>query len=210
MSVLLLLAHPGTPPSRVNAALADAARTVPGVTVHDLYDAYPHFFVDARREQAGVEAHAAVVFQHPLYWYAAPPLLKQWWDTVLEEGWAYGRGATATVGKTWAHAISTAGSERSYATAVDPSDDPDGRANVFPLADYLKPWRQSARLCGMRWRAPFVVHDAERIDATALDAVGARYRDWLAALAAEAGREAGREAERDAAAPADAPTPPVR
>ena len=63
MSVLLVLAHPGTPPSRVNAALAAAARGVPGVTPHDLYDAYPHFFVDARREQARVDTHAAIVFQ---------------------------------------------------------------------------------------------------------------------------------------------------
>lgn len=186
MALLLVLAHPGSPPSRVNAALADAARTVPGVAVHDLYDAYPHFFVDARAEQARVEAHAGVVFQHPMYWYAAPPLLKQWWDTVLEEGWAYGHGATATIGKTWAHAITTAGSARSYAHAIDPSDEPTGRANVFPLSDYVKPWLQSARLCGMRWHPPFTVHEAERIDAAALEAACERYRAWLAALAAAA------------------------
>ncbi len=202
MSVLLVLAHPGTPPSRVNAALAAAARGVPGVTPHDLYDAYPHFFVDARREQARVDAHAAVVFQHPMYWYAAPPLLKQWWDTVLEEGWAYGHGATATAGKTWAHAISTAGSARAYGGGLDPSDDPSGRANPYPLDDYLKPWRQSARLCGMRWAAPFVVHDAERIDDAALDDHCARYRDWLAARVAEAAAPPGPGPAGPAAAPA--------
>lgn len=184
MSILLLYAHPDAPPSRVNAALLAAARTVPGVTVHTLYDTYPHFFVNPAREQALVEAHRAVVFQHPIYWYSVPPLLKQWFDTVLEEGWAYGHGATATLGKTWAHALTTAGSAESYAASRDPDDDPDGRANVYGLEDYVKPWRQSARLCGMRWQPPFTVHSAEAIDDAGLDAACGRYRDWLAALAA--------------------------
>lgn len=186
MPLLLVHAHPNTPPSRVNAALLAAARTVPGVTPHELYDVYPHFFVDARREQALVEAHDAVVFQHPLYWYSVPPLLKQWFDVVLEEGWAYGHGATATVGKAWAHALTTAGSAASYARTLDPAEEPTGRANVYALDDYVKPWHQSARLCGMRWQAPFVVHSAEAFDDAALDAACSRYRDWLAALATPA------------------------
>jgi putative NADPH-quinone reductase len=182
MSVLVLHAHPNTPPSRVNAALAAAARSVPGVTVHDLYEAYPHFFVDVRREQARVEAHDTLVFQHPMYWYSVPPLLKQWWDTVLEEGWAYGRDGSATLGKTWTHALTTAGSAHAYSRTVDPADEPTGRANLFPLDDYVKPWLQSARLCGMRWRPPFTVHEAEKLDDAGLAGACDRYRTFLAAL----------------------------
>jgi putative NADPH-quinone reductase len=184
MPVLVVLAHPNVPPSRVNAALAAAAREVPGVTVHDLYDAYPHFFVDARREQALVESHEAIVFQHPLHWYSVPPLLKQWFDTVLEHGWAYGHGATATVGRTWTHALTTAGSARSYGGGLDPDEDRGGRANLFPLDDYAKPWQQSARLCGMRWHAPFAVHSAEALDDAGLDDACARYRAFLGAVGA--------------------------
>jgi glutathione-regulated potassium-efflux system ancillary protein KefG len=115
MSVLVLLAHPNVPPSRCNAELARTAAAVDGVDVHDLYDAYPHFLVDAGREQARVAPHRTLVFQHPLYWYSVPPLLKQWYDTVLTRGWAYGPGADALSGKVWTHAISSAGSERTYA-----------------------------------------------------------------------------------------------
>jgi putative NADPH-quinone reductase len=44
---------------------------------------------------------------------------------------------------------------------------------------------QSARLCGMRWRDPFTVHSAERLDDAALAAACARYADWLRGLAGE-------------------------
>lgn len=185
MSVLVLLAHPNVPPSRCNAALARAAATVEGVDVHDLYDAYPHFLIDAAREQATVAAHRTLVFQHPLYWYSVPPLLKQWYDTVLTRGWAYGHGADALAGKAWAHAITSAGSASTYAGDAAPEDDPSGRASRFPLSDYLKPFLQSARLCGMRWADPFTVHSAERLADAELDAACARYADWLRALAAD-------------------------
>jgi putative NADPH-quinone reductase len=185
MPVLVLYAHPNAPPSRVNAALARAARSVPGVVVHDLYEAYPHFFVDAAHEQRLVEAHDAIVFQHPMFWYGVPALLKQWLDATLTSGWAYGDGATATVGKAWVHAVTTAGSERSYSGRVDPAEDPTGRANYFSLDDYMKPFLQSARLCGMRWNAPFAVHSAETLDDAALDAACARYRAFLRALAGD-------------------------
>jgi len=183
LTVLVIHAHPGTPASRVNAALAAAARTVPGAFVHDLYEAYPHFFVDPHREQALLAAHPVVVFQHPLYWYSVPALLKQWFDTVLTHGWAYGHGATALHGKAWAHALTTAGSAESYRGGLDPADERHPHANVFALADYVKPWLQSARLCGMRWVEPFAVHSAEALDDAALAAACERYRAWLAGLA---------------------------
>lgn len=185
MTVLVLLAHPNSPPSRVNAALSAAARGIDGVTVHDLYETYPHFFIDVAREQRLVEAHDTLVLQHPMYWYGVPPLLKQWMDATLTDGWAYGRGATATAGKGWTHAVSTAGSAHSYSGRVDPQDDPSGRANCFSLDDYMKPYLQSARLCGMRWHAPFAVHSAGSLDAADLDAACGRYRTYLSRLLAD-------------------------
>lgn len=184
MSVLVILAHPNHPPSRVNAALADAAARVPGVVVCDLYDTYPHFLVDVTREQARVAPYRTLVFQHPLFWYSVPPLLKQWYDTVLTRGWAYGHGADALAGKTWVHALSSAGSAHTYSGHARSEDDPSGRASYFPLDDYLKPFQQSARLCGMRWGTPFTVHAAERLDDAALADTCARYADWLRAHAA--------------------------
>src|SRR5215210_4388755 len=52
MRILIVLAHPRASVSVAQRALAVAARSVPGVTVHDLYAAYPDFNIDAEKEQA--------------------------------------------------------------------------------------------------------------------------------------------------------------
>ena len=147
--VLIVFIHPAVERSRVNRRLFDAAAAVGGVTLHDLYDAYPEFDIDVRHEQALLAEHEVVVFQHPLYWYSAPAMLKQWQDLVLEHGWAYGRSGTALRGKRALHAITAGGREDSYRR--------DG-SNRFTVAELLAPFEQTARLCGMLWLPPFAVH----------------------------------------------------
>jgi glutathione-regulated potassium-efflux system ancillary protein KefG len=167
MNVLILFAHPALDSSRVNRRLASAVRGLPGVTFHDLYEAYPDFDVDVKREQALLLAHDCVVFQHPFYWYSSPALIKQWQDLVLEHGWAYGREGTALHGKAWLSAVSTGGREDAY--------QPDGY-NRFTMGQLLAPFEQTARLCGMTFLPPFVVHGTHRLDAAGIEAAAADYR----------------------------------
>lgn len=171
--VLVLLCHPALERSRVNRRLAAAARDVPGVTVHDLYEAYPDLDVDVAREKALLDAHAAVVWQHPFYWYSAPALLKQWQDLVLEFGWAYGPGGTALRGKVLLPAISTGGREEAYR--------PEG-FNRHTVRQLLAPVEQTARLCGMGMLPPFVVHATHRLEDDAILDHAAAYARVLAAL----------------------------
>ncbi len=49
--ILILFAHPALRKSRVNRRLLAAARTVAGVPVRDLYEEYPDFMIDLKREQ---------------------------------------------------------------------------------------------------------------------------------------------------------------
>jgi putative NADPH-quinone reductase len=49
--ILVLYAHPASYRSRLNRLLTEAARTVPNVVLHDLYDAYPDFHIDVSHEQ---------------------------------------------------------------------------------------------------------------------------------------------------------------
>jgi glutathione-regulated potassium-efflux system ancillary protein KefG len=161
--VLVLFAHPVLERSRVNKRLAGAIRELPGVTIHDLYEAYPTMAIDVAREQELLREHDAVVFQHPFYWYSTPSILKEWQDLVLEHGWAYGPGGTALRGKVTLNALTTGGPESAYRR--------DGY-NRFTVRELLAPWEQTAHLCGMRFLAPFVVHAALRVAGD--DDLGAR------------------------------------
>jgi glutathione-regulated potassium-efflux system ancillary protein KefG len=152
--VLILLAHPVLERSRVNRRLIEAVRGLDGVTVHDLYEAYPTLAIDVRREQRLLVEHDAVVFQHPFYWYSMPSILKEWQDLVLEHGWAYGVGGTRLAGKIAFHAISTGAPAGAYRR--------EGY-NRFTVRELLAPCEQTAHLCGMRFLAPFVVHGALRL-----------------------------------------------
>jgi glutathione-regulated potassium-efflux system ancillary protein KefG len=152
--VLVLFAHPVLERSRVNRRLVDALRDLRGVTIHDLYEAYPTLAIDVAREQALLLEHDAIVLQHPFYWYSSPAILKEWQDLVLEHGWAYGSGGTHLRGKVMLSAISTGGPASAYR--------PEGY-NRFTMRELLAPFDQTAHLCGMRYLAPFVVHAALRV-----------------------------------------------
>jgi glutathione-regulated potassium-efflux system ancillary protein KefG len=152
--VLVLFAHPVMERSRVNKRLVGALRDLAGVTIHDLYEAYPTLAIDVAREQALLAEHDVVVFQHPFYWYSTPAILKEWQDLVLQHGWAYGPGGTALRGKITLNAITTGGPAAAYR--------PDGY-NRFTVRQLLAPYEQTAHLCEMRYLAPYVVHAALRV-----------------------------------------------
>ncbi len=171
--VLVLFAHPALHRSRVHRAMLRAAREVQGITTHDLYQTYPDFDIDVSHEQGLLLTHDVVVCQHPFYWYSTPPLIKQWEDLVLEHGWAYGRDGKALHGKTWMHAISAGGREEAYRA--------DGH-NRFTVSQLLAPLEQTARLCGMQWRAPFVVHGTHLLSDHEVAQHAAEYAQLLAGL----------------------------
>ncbi len=81
--VLILFAHPALEKSRVNKPLLQLANTLENVTIHDLYELYPDFNIDVPHEQQLLLEHDIILWHHPLYWYHAPALLKQWIDLVL-------------------------------------------------------------------------------------------------------------------------------
>jgi glutathione-regulated potassium-efflux system ancillary protein KefG len=172
-SILILFAHPALEKSRVNRRLLRSLPELPGLAVNDLYEHYPDYDVDVRREQELLRAHDTIVLQHPFYWYSVPPLLKQWQDLVLEHGWAYGSKGTALRGKRTLHVISTGGSAAAY--------QPEGD-NRFTVRALLAPWEQTARLCGMEFLPPFVIHGTHGLTGPGLESEADRYRSLLVGL----------------------------
>lgn len=173
-SVLLLFFHPRYEDSQANKVLLEHARNVERVTIKDMYELYPLFDVDVMREKADLLKHSVIVWQHPLYWYNCPPLMKQWLDLVLEYGWAYGKGGDKLAGRQVLQVITSGGSMEAYQQ--------QGR-NRYTHREFLRSFEQTTLLCQMQYLPPFIVPGVNRMSPDQLDAYGLQYANILSALA---------------------------
>jgi glutathione-regulated potassium-efflux system ancillary protein KefG len=171
--ILILFAHPALQTSRVNRQLMNAVMGLEGVTFHDLYEAYPDFHINVRQEQDLLQRHDIIVFQFPLYWFSVPALLKMWQELVLEHQWAYGKAGVALKGKTLMAALSTGGRESLFR--------PEGY-NRATIGEYLMPLAQLARICGMVYLPPFVVHGTHGLTGPEIGRHAEDYRKVITAL----------------------------
>jgi glutathione-regulated potassium-efflux system ancillary protein KefG len=153
-SILIIFAHPVYEKSRVNQYLVKAVKGLKQVTFHDLYELYPDFDIDIKKEQKLLAKHDIIVLQHPFYWYSMPPLLKQWLDLVLEYGWAYGNGGIQLRNKKLFNAITTGGTFEAYQKAGH---------NRYTIPELLYPLDQTAFLCKMTYYPPFIIHGTHRL-----------------------------------------------
>ncbi len=171
--ILILFAHPATHKSRINNRLKESVMDLEGVTFHDLYEAYPDFHIDVKKEQELLLEHDLIIWQHPFYWYSAPAILKEWIDLVLEHGWAFGQDGHALRGKILLNAITTGSPPEAYQA--------DGN-NRYPIRRLLLPFEQTANLCGMRYLAPFCVQGVFAAEHATLDRAVEEYGAVLNAL----------------------------
>lgn len=168
--ILILFAHPLYEKSFVNQTLVSRIPQSNHITFHDLYEEYPEFDIDVKREQAMLEKHDIIIWQHPLYWYSCPPLLKQWIDMVLEYDWAYGKNGKTLQNKFIFQVITTGGAKENYCET--------GRER-FTIPDLLQPFNQTAKLCNMIYLPPFVVHGTHKMNENEAIRYAETYADLL-------------------------------
>ena len=169
-TILVVLVHPFYEGSVAQRGLMAQTASDRRCRPHDLYEAYPDFAVNVRREQSLILAHAVVLLHFPMFWYSTPALLKEWIDVVFLAGFAYGPGARLA-GKRFACAVTTGQSEDTYRSAAG--------AGVGTIDELLLPLRATAAFCGMNWVSPFTLHGALR------DEDLRRYADWIETLAGD-------------------------
>ncbi len=151
MKSLVIIAHPHMEDSVINKRWKEELKKDGGITVHDLYAAYPDGKIDVKKEQALVDEHDNIVFQFPIYWYNCTPLLKQWMDEVLTPGWAY-MGRYAFESKQLSLAVSTGGTADDYSH--------HGKHEGATIEEVLAPFRLSAGYLHARYRPAFTCHNA--------------------------------------------------
>ena len=91
----------------------------------------------------------------------------------MEYGFAYGHEGKALHGKRCLSVISTGGTKATYCREGD---------NYYSMRELLAPFEQTARLCGMEYLPPFVVHGALKGDRHQLDVHVEKYQRILKAL----------------------------
>lgn len=171
--ILVLFAHPALEKSRINQKLIEVIQDTEDIWVNNLYENYPDFYIDVVREQQLLQLHDIIIWQHPFYWYSAPALLKEWFDMVLQHGFAYGKTGKALEGKKAFSVISTGGPKDVFLETND---------NQFTINQFLIPFKQSATLCRMDYLPPFVVHGSHTMKKNNIDNLANQYKNLLIAL----------------------------
>jgi glutathione-regulated potassium-efflux system ancillary protein KefG len=171
--ILILFAHPAIQKSRINRKMIDAVRGLKWITVNDLYENYPDFYIDIVKEQQLLMLHDIIVWHHPFYWYNAPALLKEWFDLVLQHGFAYGLKGRALDGKKALSVVSTGGLPELYT---------EKGKNQYTVNQFLVPFKQSAILCRMEYLPPFVVHGSHTITKEGINEYVEKYKKLLLVL----------------------------
>lgn len=146
--ILILFAHPLYEKSKVNQILNSYIPDSEYITFHDLYEEYPEFEIDIRHEQELIRTHDIIIWQHPMYWYSCPALLKQWMDMVLQFRNPGDLKADQLRGKAVFQVMSIGEQQVSLI---------DSAADETPIAHYLTPFRRVVEFCNMQYLPPFLV-----------------------------------------------------
>lgn len=146
--ILILFAHPLYEKSRVNQIINKYIPDSEYITFNDLYEEYPEFEINTNREQDLILEHDIIIWQHPLYWYSCPALLKQWMDMVLHFESDKDLDIHQLKGKAVFQVMSIGPQNHSFLDSQ-----PDNR----DVLDYLLPFQRTVEYSNMNYLPPYLV-----------------------------------------------------
>lgn len=103
LKTLVVVSHPKINDSQTQQFLLQGAK-LQDVTWHHVEELKE---IDVEKEQALLMENDRIIFQFPLYWYAAPAGLKDWEDQVLTRNFVYGDGDDNLSDKEFGIVVST-------------------------------------------------------------------------------------------------------
>ena len=168
---LIILAHPDFSQSVANKAVIEHLQNSGlNIEIRDLAALYPDYRIDTAAEQQALLRHQTIVFQYPLYWYNMPAILKQYFDSVLTYGFAYGTGGDKLKGKNFVPSLTIGSPEEDYRAV--------GTAH-FRVYEFCKNLEQTAYYTQMNYIDPFyfpgtspALYSREQIRARAEECAG--------------------------------------
>lgn len=171
--ILILFAHPLYEKSKVNQIINQYIPKNEYITFHDLYELYPEFEIDVRNERKLLLEHDIIIWQHPVYWYSSPALLKQWMDMVLHFRGVNEVNIDVLEGKSVLQVVSLGEQTISYNSL---------ERDFTPIQDFLLPFRKSAEFCKMNYLPPFEIKIPKNADDKLINEKGTHYKYILDAM----------------------------
>lgn len=144
MKVLIVYSHSYQQDSVSNKAILEELAKDPDVVIRNLEELYPTGEFDLPTEQQHLLEADAIVFQHPLFWFSVPSMLKKYMDDVFARGFTHGTGGGKLAGKKFYHSFTTGAPSDFYTEEV--------------LKEVTASVRLSASFCGMDYCGHITSH----------------------------------------------------
>lgn len=147
---LVILAHSDYSKSVANKAIIEYLKlNCENLEIRNLIELYPSYKIDVDDEQEALLRHQQIIFQYPLYWYNMPAILKQYFDSVLTHGFAYGKDTHLLEGKLFIPSITIGAPKEDYRA--------NGDAH-FRVNEFCKNLEQTAYYTKMIYIDPLYFH----------------------------------------------------
>ena len=167
MEILVIATHPNIKESRVNKVWLESLKKENNITVRFLDEIYKEDKkINLDEEKKFLEKAERVVFQFPFYWYSMPALMREYFDEVLQFGWAYGPSGDALKGKEFLVALSVGAPEYSYM---------GGSYNNFTITELLRPLEATANAVQMVYLPYYALFDIHRLSDEEIEESARKY-----------------------------------